>query len=136
MFFLAAAWDGVQLKTIRSSWNPLLGKENHEESTGNNDDVSRQMSTLIKNTNPDATDNNIDVKEWVECREENKFTFNTYEGIIKSVTKLTSNEEGERQVEEQNIIVREEAVSHFNHCFKLAAENDMPWQQILCSYNA
>ena len=41
-------------------------------------DISRQIiSTFIKNINPDATVNGIDVNEWVECREENKFTFKT-----------------------------------------------------------
>ena len=28
--------------------------------------------------------NYIDVNEWVECREENKFKFKTNEGIIKN----------------------------------------------------
>ena len=93
MFFLAAAWEAVQLKTIRNSRNPHLGKENQEESTYNND-VKRQMiSTLIKKINPDAKVNDIDVNEWVKCREENKFTLKTDEEIIKSITKLSNNEE-------------------------------------------
>ena len=48
---------------------------------------------LIKNINPDATANDKDVNEWVECCEENEFTFKTDEEIIQSVTKLSSNED-------------------------------------------
>ena len=82
--------------------------------------------TLIKNINTDATVNDRDVNEWVECREENEFTFKTYEEIIKSVTKVSSNgeEKEERQVEEQKTVMQEEAVCHFNHDFKWVTEDE------------
>lgn len=138
VLFLAAAWEAVQSKTIRNSWNPLLGKENiHTVSTDDNDEASRQMiSTLIKCINPDVLESDEDVEKWVEGREENEFTFKTDQEIVQSVTEVSMNEEEEedereKQVEQPPAIKHEEAVSHFNHCLMWATENNIPWQQVL-----
>jgi hypothetical protein len=48
-FFLLAAWDAVQPKTIRASWNPLLGKESilEEESTDIVGDASQEITLSL-----------------------------------------------------------------------------------------
>lgn len=133
VFFLAAAWQAVQPKIIRSSWNPLLGKENmHEEPTDSNDDISHHILTMVNTIDPSAALNDSDVHEWIHNRDEHEFMFRTDEQIIRSASEvLTDDEEDDTHIEAPMTVKHEEAVSHFNHCLKWAAENDIPWQQIL-----
>jgi hypothetical protein len=137
-FFLLAAWDAVQPKTIRTSWNPLLGKVSilEEESTDIVGDASQEMiCSLIKKINPDATVNESDVTEWTRGRGENEFTFKTDDDIVRSVMEVSKDEEEEGKTQVVAITVNhEDAVSHFNHCIKWATENDMPWQQVLLQH--